>query len=118
MQKLQGPAHRRDGVYFNPRIWRPIAIVLSLFNLGGLVLALGAGEPGHAMGHVILGVGLAVWARRLGASARDSIGDSIGGSERHAQLEGLENEVDQLRRELTETQERLDFAERMLAQRR
>ena len=31
-------------------------------------------------------------------------------------LGSVENELDQLRRELGETQERLDFAERMLAQ--
>ena len=31
-------------------------------------------------------------------------------------LDALENEVDTLRRDLSETQERLDFAERLLAQ--
>lgn len=82
-------------MYFNPRVWRPIAIVLSLS-----------------------GAGLAAWIRRLGESARESAGDSIGASEQQAQLEGLESDIDQLRRELTETQERLDFAERMLAQKR
>jgi len=39
-----------------------------------------------------------------------------GGSERQAQLEVLEAEVNDLRRELSEAQKRLDFTERMLAQ--
>ena len=37
-------------------------------------------------------------------------------SESPARLEGLEEEVSQLRQELGEAQERLDFAERVLAQ--
>lgn len=104
-------------MYFNPATWRPIAILLSILNLGGLVMALGAGEPGHAVGHVMLGVGLAFWVRRLGESSSERTA-SIGGSDAQAQLEGLESDVDQLRRELDETQERLDFTERMMAQRR
>jgi hypothetical protein len=39
-----------------------------------------------------------------------------GGGELQGRLDALEQEVDILRHELTETQERLDFAERMLAQ--
>ena len=105
-------------MYFNPAIWKPIAIVLSVLNVGGLIMALSAGEPAHAMGHVVVGVGLAFWVRRLGERAREETGASISGTEHQSQLEGLESEVDQLRRELTETQERLDFAERMMAKRR
>ena len=36
--------------------------------------------------------------------------------EQEARLEALEADVGELRRELTETQERLDFAERVMAQ--
>jgi hypothetical protein len=72
----------------------------------------------HAAGHVILGLGLAAWIRRLNARAREARGDRIAGSDQQTQIEGLESDLDQMRRELTETQERLDFAERMLAQRR
>jgi hypothetical protein len=39
-----------------------------------------------------------------------------GSGELPGRLDALEQEVDILRHELTETQERLDFAERMLAQ--
>lgn len=104
-------------MYFNPATWRPIAILLSVLNLGGLVMALGAGEPGHAVGHVMLGVGLAFWVRRLGENDGERT-TSFGRSDRQAQIEGLESDVDQLRRELAEAQERLDFTERMLAKRR
>lgn len=38
------------------------------------------------------------------------------GPEALARLEALEGEVDHLRRELSETQERVDFTERLLAQ--
>jgi hypothetical protein len=41
---------------------------------------------------------------------------AAGGGELQGRLDALEQEVDILRHELTETQERLDFAERMLAQ--
>ncbi len=102
---------------FNPRVWRPIAILLSVGNIAGVVQALGAGEPAHAMAHVVLGVVLAFWVRRLNERAREARGDRIAGSDQQAQIEGLESDLDQLRRELTETQERLDFTERMLAQR-
>jgi len=37
-----------------------------------------------------------------------------GGAEVQADIEALRNEVDALRHELAETQERLDFAERLL----
>jgi hypothetical protein len=39
-----------------------------------------------------------------------------GGGELQGRVDALEQEVDVLRHELTETHERLDFAERMLAQ--
>ena len=103
---------------FKPAFWRPIAIILSIVNIAGVVQALGAGEPMHAAGHVIVGLGLAAWIRRLNERARETRGERIAGSDQQTQIEGLENDLDQLRRELTETQERLDFAERMMAQRR
>jgi len=103
---------------FNPVIWRPIAIILSIVNIGGVIQAFAVGEPMHAMGHVVLGVGLAFWVRRLNERARATRGDRIAGSDQQAQIEGLENDLDQMRREMTETQERLDFAERMLAKKK
>jgi hypothetical protein len=83
--------------------------VLSVINLVSLGFAIGAAEPGHAALHAGLALAFGVWARRL-RPARPAGGDVP------AQLEALHGEVDTLRRELSEAQERLDFAERLLAQ--
>jgi hypothetical protein len=93
---------------FKPALWHPIAIVLSAINLVAVGLAAGAAEPWHAAGHAALALAFGLWAQRLRQGP--------GGSEREARLEGLEAEVSNLRLELNETQERLDFAERLLAQ--
>ncbi len=61
-----------------------------------------------ATAHAALALAFGLGARRLRQRP--------GGSERQAQLEVLEAEVNDLRRELSEAQERLDFTERMLAQ--
>jgi hypothetical protein len=53
-----------------------------------------------------------LWAERLWRSP----GRVAGGSDLQAGLEALEIEVGNIRRELNEAQERLDFAERLLAQ--
>jgi hypothetical protein len=91
---------------FKPAVWYPIAVVLAAINLLGAGFAAGSAEPMHAAAHVALAVAFGLWARRLRQGP--------GGSELEA-LEALEFEVSNLRRELGETQERLDFAERMLA---
>jgi hypothetical protein len=93
---------------FKPATWRPIALVLSVLNWVGAGLAMGQGEPLHAAAHVALGVAFALWARRLGAAPV--------GSDTEARIEALEVDVMHMRRELGEAQERLDFAERLLAQ--
>ena len=93
---------------FKPAIWRPIAVVLSLVNLGAVGFAAAAAEPWHAATHAGLAVAFGVWALRLRqAPDRGDIED---------RLDALEAEVDRMRGELGEAQERLDFAERVLAQ--
>lgn len=99
----------------NAQRQRRIAVVFSVLNLAGLIMAVGAGEAMHAGAHLAVGAGLWAWIRYLGASARN--GDALDEAGDSDRIEGLESEVDQLRRELTEAQERLDFTERMLAQR-
>lgn len=103
---------------FKPAIWYPIAVVLSALNLVGAGYALRPPEPLHAATHVVLALAFGLWARRLRQSS--------GGSENEARLEASENadrldaldaEVIQLRQQLSEAHERLDFAERLLAQR-
>ena len=94
---------------FKPTIWYPIAVLLSAINLAGAGFAARSAEPWHATIHTALALAFGLWAQRLG---RDR-----GGSEVRPGLEALEVEVSKLRQELSEIQERMDFAERLLAQR-
>ena len=93
---------------FKPAIWYPIAVVLSVLNVVGVWFAAPSATPWHATIHAGLAVAFGLWAKRLRQGS--------GGSELQAGLEALEIEVSTLRQELSEAQERLDFAERMLAQ--
>jgi hypothetical protein len=93
---------------FKPAIWRPIAFVLSVINLVAVGFAAGSAEPWHATTHAALALAFGLWAQRLRQVP--------GGSEQQAQLDALEADVSNLGRELSEAQERLDFAERLLAQ--
>src|SRR3989442_15927588 len=96
-----------------PTTWYPIAVVLSVVNLVGAGFALGQGEPEHATVHAALAVAFGLWARRL--RPRPGGKELPGGSELQDRFEALEGEVSKLRQELSETQERLDFVERLLA---
>jgi len=96
---------------FKASTWYPIAVVLAAINLVGVGFAVGPGQPWHAGIHAALALAFGLWAQRLRQQR-------TGGSELQAGLEGLEAleaEVSTLRRELGETQERLDFVERVLA---
>jgi hypothetical protein len=96
---------------FKPSTWYPIAIALSAVNLVAAGWALAASEMPHSAVHVALALGFGYWARRLRPS-----GASAGASDDQARLDLLEADMSQLRHELNETQERLNFAERVLAQ--
>jgi hypothetical protein len=92
--------------------WYPIAVALSVLNFVGAGFAFGQAEPLHGTAHVVLGLALGLWALRLRQRPD--------GTDLQDRLEALEADVDQVddvRRELAELQERLDFAERLLAQR-
>jgi hypothetical protein len=93
---------------FRPAIWYPIAVVLSIINVAGVWFAAPA-QPLHATIHAGLALAFGVWAQRLRPGP--------GGGDLQPRLEVLEGEVSKLRQELGETQERLDFTERLLAQR-
>ena len=101
---------------FKPAIWYPIAAVLSVINLVGAGFAVGQAEPGHAAIHVALAGAFGLWAQRLRQGPGGSELQGPAGSELQTRLEAFEAEVSKLRQELSETQERLDFAERLLAQ--
>jgi hypothetical protein len=93
---------------FKPAIWFPIAIALSALNVVAVWFAARPGEPLHAATHAALAVAFGLWAARLKQGPRRE--------ELEAGLQALENEVSALRQEVGELQERLDFAERMLAE--
>lgn len=94
---------------FKPSFWYPVTFIASAINLVSGGYAAGLGEPVHAAVHAAFAVAFGLWARhiRLGSRRR----------ELPAEPGSLELEVGRLRQELAETQERLDFAERLLAQR-
>jgi hypothetical protein len=93
---------------FKPRIWFPIAVVLSVVDLVAVWPAAAAGEAMHATTHAVLAVAFGVWALRL------RLGTGARGLE--AEVDDLELEANDLRQALAEAQERADFAERVLAQ--
>jgi hypothetical protein len=96
---------------FKPAVWFPIAVVLTAVNLGGVAFAAQSAEPWHAATHAALALAFGLWAQRLRQGPR-----ATAGGELPARLEALEADVSNLRQELSEAQERLDFAERVLAQ--
>lgn len=91
-------------------LWHRIALGLSIINVAGFGQAVGVAEPVHAAIHAVLAVAFAGWAwtLRRGTPA----------SEFQADIQSLADEVNALRQELADAQERLDFTERMLAQER
>src|SRR5215210_69666 len=97
---------------FKPAIWKPIAFVVSTLNLVAVGVAAGTAEPYHAAGHAALALAFGLWSQRLG-QRRDRSGGEVEVQDR---FEGIEGELGDLRRELSEMQERMDFTERVLAQ--
>lgn len=102
---------------FKPAIWFPIAVVLSLGNLVAVWFAAVPAEPLHATVHAALSLGSGLWAyrlrQRLGEKERRLAPEAV---EALDALEALEVEAGKLRQELSEARERVDFAERLLAQ--
>ena len=103
---------------FKPTVWFPIATLLSVVNVAAVGFAAGAAEPWHATAHAGLGLAFGLWAfhlrRRSGDATRADRRDMLEGES--ARLAGLESDLSQMRQELSEAQERLDFTERLLAQ--
>jgi hypothetical protein len=100
------------------RIWNAVLVVLSAGNLVSVWFAAQPGEPWHATIHAGLALGFGLWAQarmrlqepRLAAGALDQGSDG--------EIAALRDEAGDVRRELSELQERLDFAERLLSQAR
>ena len=96
---------------FRPKAW--FVGALSAVNIAGLGFALGTGEPVHASAHGLLALAFGFVAWRLGQRPDRERRAALEGQ---AGLEAIETEMDILRQELAEAQDRLEFAERMLAQ--
>lgn len=93
----------------NPRIWQPVAAVFSVANLIAVWFAAQPGEPWHASVHAALAVGSALWVQRLEGRRRSaSISESLPAE--------VLDELSVLRSDVAELSERLDFAERVMAQ--
>src|SRR5450755_4302531 len=101
---------------FKPAIWYPVAVLLSVVNVAGAWFAAGPGEPWHATIHAALAVMFGLWAQRLrqdrGMSENDARFEALEAEARR--IEALEAEVVTLGQDVSELQERLDFAERLL----
>jgi hypothetical protein len=95
---------------FKPAIWKPVSFVLSAINLVAVGFAAGAAEPYHAAGHAALALAFGLWSQRLSQRSVPAIDNPT-------RLDELEADMSDLRRELGEAQERIDFTERVLAQR-
>lgn len=100
---------------FKPSIWFPISVILAGINLAAIAFAVG--EPWHAMSHGALAVGFGLWAQRLKQRRDRDLDQQAIEAPDAGRMEILEEELTRLRNELSEAQERLDFTERMLAQR-
>ena len=98
---------------FKSRIWYPIAGVLSIINLVAVGFAAGESQPWHAGAHAALALAFGLWAQRLRLTRSNELQAPL---EVIDALDALEGEVGKLRQELSETQERVDFTERLLAQ--
>ena len=99
------------------RFWNAVLVLLSAGNLVSVWFA-APGEPWHATIHAALALAFGLWAqgrmRLEGARLRADALDSGSGVE----IPALRDDVAEVRRELGEVQERLDFAERLLSQAR
>ncbi|SRR5258705_7151240 len=104
---------------FNPTKWYPIAAVVAILNVVAAGFAAAATEPVHAGTHAALALAFGLWAQHLrsrrGERELESEAPGELESDLRAGLAALEAEVTRLRQEVVETQERVDFAERLLA---
>lgn len=103
---------------FKPSFWFPIAAVACGINVvwALIVVRSGAMAAPHALGHALAAVAFGLWASTLRNQLRLEQEPSAR-AELPEHIEELEAEMSDLRQQLIETQERLDFTERMLAQR-
>jgi hypothetical protein len=100
--------------------WSRILAGLSILNLAGMWYAMRVNEPRHALIHVVLAAGFGLWAWRLKLrpSEPNPLGLQDQVEQQAAALEDAQAALADQSAQLAELQERLDFAERILAQSR
>jgi hypothetical protein len=108
---------------FKSPLWRPIAALLAIANIIAAGFAARAAEPWHATFHAVLAVGFGLWAQRLWRGAARGEGDEQTNireqlEQQAAALEETRATLTSQATELAELQERVDFAERLLARER
>lgn len=102
-----------------PTTLRRLAIVLTVFNVGGALFALASGESWHAGVHISLAVIFGLAAQRLRESSeREAPSFQQQLDEQATALDDAHARLESQSAQLAELQERLDYAERMLAQAR
>ena len=105
-------------MWFKHRAWIPVAWLLSLANLISVWSPPPVG-PLHATTHALLAVLFGLGAQRLAARSDNRHAELK--SEERQTLEDLETrfgELDELKQRMGELEERVDFAERLLAKQR
>ena len=98
-----------------PSFWHAVLVVLSA---GNLVFVWFADEPWHATIHAALAVAFGHWAQRRGRLEEARLRAGALGTGSEVEIAAFRVEVEEVRRELGEVHERLDFVERMLNQAR
>ncbi len=95
------------------KTWRRLSIVATVFNVAGAAFAIARGEGWHAGVHISLALGFGFAAQRLAHVERHAAPDSV-----QQQLDEQTAALEDTKQRLAELEERMDFAERMLAQAR
>ena len=88
-----------------------VAVAWTVINVAGLGMAVAAGEPWHGTIHAVLALGFGYAALRLRQPWRKQKEREL---EADPLIYELEDEISELRKELSRTQEGLDFAEQLL----
>ncbi len=104
-------------MWFKHRAWIPVAWFLSLANVVSVWFAAQPGEPWHATTHAVLAAGFALGGRHLMARRRtkalsEDLQDAL------EQNDDLHHTLEDMQPRMHELEERVDFAERLLAQQR
>lgn len=100
-------------MWFKHRAWIPVAWLLSLANLAAVWFAAQPAEPWHATLHAVLGAALAVGAQRLMTRRPALAGEDL--KQALDENERLQQTIAAIQPRMQELEERVDFAERLLA---